>query len=499
MEQRHVSIHLSNQQAQQLKQTQRLIMSPQMQQAIQLLQVPIMELSQIIATEMEHNPLLEYSHEEDADSDLHLSQLEDSIAEIPEQNELQPDREIVIDEHDFELLKRLDEDFDNHFKESENYQSQSKVDDEKLKTYIENTLQTEKSLFEHLMEQAKTTFSSKEELIAAEELIGNIDRKGFISNSLQEIACLSNIQTSLLKKILEEIQTFDPPGIAAKNLQESLLIQLKMKNKESTLAYKIVHQCYDDLIHNRFGNIKRILRCTAAEINQSIEQEISRLDVNPGAAYSKEHPQQIVPDVSIIQEDEGLVVSVNDEWIPQVKLNSKYLKMLNNPSLNQETHDFIKHKIQSAKWLIKNIFQRNGTLERIGQHLAKYQRNFFIDPHGTLEPMTMKTVAEELELHESTIARAVANKYLYCDRGLFPLRHFFSHGYVNAEGDDVSSKTVKHLLQELIDSEDRQHPHSDEILSKLMKERGISCARRTIAKYRAEMVIGNAQQRKKYE
>lgn len=485
-------------QVQQLKQTQRLVMSPHMQQAIRLLQVPIMELSEIVEEELEQNPILEYS-DENHDEDPELSQLEDSIAEIPEQRDLPPDHDVVINENDFEMLQRLDEDFSSHFNESDSNYSKMTSHEEKLKNYLENSLKREKSLFEYLMEQAKATFDTNEQLAAAEELIGNIDRKGLITTSLQEISLISGIDISILETILKEIQNFDPPGIAAKNLRESLLNQLRIKNKESSLAYKIVDQCYEDLLHNRISNIKRTLHCTAEQINRSIKEEIVKLDVSPGAAYSKECPQQIIPDINVIEEDNKLVITVNEDHVPQVKLNSKYLKMLNDPSLNQETHDFIKEKIRSAKWLMKNIFQRNSTIERIGEYLARYQQNFFMNPNGKLQPLTMKEVAEELELHESTIARAVANKYLHCDRGIFPLRYFFSNAYVNDKGRDISAKTVKQFLQELIDNEDNRHPLSDEILSKMMKERGISCARRTIAKYRAEMVIGTAQQRKKYE
>lgn len=491
------SYHLAHHQEQQLKQTQRLIMSPHMQQAIRLLQMSIMEVSELMEEEVEQNPLLEYS-ESDPQDDHELTQLEGSQAEIPEQSDQQPDKEIVIDENDFDPLKKLDEEFSDHFNESENYALTANQGDDKLKNYLENNIRSQSSLFEHLMSQAKTTFETVAELKAAEELIGNMDRKGFITSPLEEISFLSNIELSLLERVLEEIQTFEPPGIGARNMQESLLIQLKAQQKESTLAYKILKECYDDLLHNRYPNIKRTLHCTMDQINRSIDHDISHLDTSPGACYSSDYAQQIVVDLSITEDDGKLIVNVNNEQIPEVRLNSKYLNMLTDPSLNQETHDFIKQKIQSAKWLMKNIFLRSSTIQRIGEHLAAYQQEFFMNPEGKLMPMTMKEMADELELHESTIARAVANKYLHCDRGVYPLRYFFSNAYIDDEGSDISSKTVKDILQELIDSEDNNNPHSDEILSKLMKQRGITCARRTIAKYRAEMIIGNAQQRKKF-
>jgi RNA polymerase sigma-54 factor len=197
-------------------------------------------------------------------------------------------------------------------------------------------------------------------------------------------------------------------------------------------------------------------------------------------------------------EGNALVVKVNEDSLPAFKINPRYMKLLEQSQAQPDDQDYVKHKIYSAKWLLRNIRQRSDTLERIGNALATHHKEFFMQPEGKLHPLTMRTLAEELELHESTVARAVANKYLQSPRGIFPLRYFFSNAYTSSQGDQVSSTTVRDQLLQIIASEDKRHPYSDQALSFQLKMRGIDCARRTIAKYRIECNMGNAQQRRKY-
>ncbi len=281
-------------------------------------------------------------------------------------------------------------------------------------------------------------------------------------------------------------------------MQESLLIQLRRQKKEHTLAYEIVNKYYDDLLHNRIPTMQKKLGCSFTDIHQAIDQHIAKLDLRPGMWYASQPSQHLYPDVTIKQEGEQLIVEINDETIPTLRLNKRYLRMLDDESLPTETKDFIKHQIVSAKWLVRNISQRNDTLGRIAQYLAQKQRDFFLQPEGKLVPMTMKEVAEELELHESTIARAVMHKTLNSPKGLLPLRSFFTYAYANPKGEDISSETVRQALKNLIEKEDKSHPLSDERLSTELKQHGLPCARRTIAKYRKELRIGNALQRRRY-
>jgi len=474
-----------------LKQTQNLIMLPKMQQALQLLQAPVMELSTLVEVEMQQNPLLEYSPEFD-------EEVAESASEEPEQETETPvEKEIEFNEQDFEIFKQLDEDFRDHFLESGNYNKQRTVDEDKLKAWQESSVCAEMTLFEHLMHQAQETFEDRQMLLLAEQLIGNFDENGFFNTPVEEIALLFNVSDEQVNRVLKEIQEFEPYGVGAKNLQESLLIQLRCLGKKETLAYTLLDEHYDNLLHNRIPVIQKKTGCNNTVIQEAIGQ-IAKLDLHPGLWHSKQVVQPIIPDVIIKIEGEQLIAEIDDDSLPPLRLNARYMGMLKDESLAKETKEFIKRKIVSAKWLMRTIHQRSDTLIRIAQTLAKLQKDFFMHQDGKLTPITMKQIAEELSLHESTIARAVANKYLNSPRGVFPLRSFFTSAYVSETGEDISSKTVRDALLEILKAEDKLHPNSDEALSTALKEKGIKCARRTVAKYRTQMNIGSALQRKKF-
>lgn len=440
-----------------LKQQQLLIVSPEMQKALYLLQLPVQELSTVIADEMEQNPLLEYA------------------------------------DNDFEHLKETEDKF-------RTLSSYVKREEEDVKTIIENTLVYEYSLYEVLLKQASEIFTESESLTLAKIVIGHIDEKGFLLTPLSEIAHLANTTIPFLEKLLSQIQLFDPPGVGARSMKEVLLIQLRKQEKEDSLAFQIVDQCFDLMIHNKIPHIAEKLKKSNQLIQKTIQTEISRLDLHPGTHLSmghyKQHVQTITPDVSLQMVDGKVSITIHDEKIPSLKLNELYLKMLKDESLPKETRHYIQEKIMSGKWLLRNLFERQNTIYRIAEQLVEKQSDFLFDPKGQLAPCTMKDIASILSLHESTIARAVANKYVNCPRGLLPLRSFFTHAFTTEEGENVSVRTVKELLLELLKTEDKSQPLSDEELSIKMKEKGIPCARRTIAKYRQELKIGNTLQRR---
>lgn len=491
-----LSLDLQQKPSQNIKQLQRMIMSRQMQQAIHFLQMPIMELTTLIDQEMEQNPVLEYSSETDSDENLEHSQLEEDNRE-PEEMEIAPEKELTFDDQDFEIMRRLDEDFRDHFSESGSSPVKRSSEEEKLQTFLESSICAIPTLFEHLMQQVQEVFPDEKQRSIAEGIIGNFDDNGFLTTPLQELATLQGCSVGEIETVLKEVQTFDPSGVGAGSLQESLLLQLKRQGRESSLAYAIIDRYFDDLLHNRIPLIKKGLHCQANEIEEAVE-EIARLDLHPGTRISRQVVSCVVPDVSLRQEGEELIISINDDYMPRLKFNGRYMRMLEDPSLPEETKDFIKKKIVSAKWLLRNLSQRNETLEKIGQALAKRQRHFFLDPNGKLVPLIMKTLAEELEVHESTIARAVSDKYIDTPRGVLPLRSFFTNSLTTDAGKDVSSKTVREMVKEMIDTEDKQHPLSDETISTKIKAQGVQCARRTVAKYRAALNLGNAQQRRKF-
>ena len=489
-----LSLELSQKQTPSLKQMQRLIMSPQMQQALHMLQTPVMELSALIEAELEQNPVLEIIQEEISD-DFEEGRLESQNAELNEDLNVQPEKELSFNDRDFEILLQIDEEFRDSFLDLQPFCSKS--EQEKLQTYLESSVTAPISLFEHLMKQAGEIFSEEEDVKMAEALIGNLDESGFLHTSLKELAQLNHFDEAKLLDILKKIQTFDPSGVGATNLQEALLLQLIQRRRKETLAYQILEKYYQDLIHNRLNSIQKKLGCSLKEISQAIKEDIAKLDLHPGTAYSKETVQPIVPDVAIHQEEGQLSIAINEEPLPNFRINHRYLKMLEDPTLNIETKEFIKQKILSAKWLMRNLYQRNTTIEKIAQALAEKQKDFFLNPEGKLIPLTMKILAEEFQVHESTIARTVAGKYVDSPRGILPLRSFFTNAYATEEG-EISSQTVREVMLEIIQNENKKKPLSDQAIALQIKARGIDCARRTVAKYRAELHIGNAHQRKQF-
>jgi len=486
-----VGMHLQAQPKQLQGLSQRLIMSAHMQQAIKLLQLPIMELEPFIEEQVVLNPLLEIEDHPDEGADP-----EDADDE-PEQGD-ETEHEVEISDKDLAILTRLDEDMRDLYAGSDSMPIKRTADEDEKKAYLESSICAEPTLHEQLMQTAHDTFTEKEELDVAEILIGYIDQFGFLKTSIEEICLLHNLPLSTVKHVLQEIQTFEPFGVGASSIQESLLLQLRGLKKENTLSYQIVRDHYDDLLHNHIPAIQKSMNCSYEAIQQAIENDIAKLDLHPGTHFSTTQKQIIVPDVTLRLEGDKLIVEVERDWVPSLKLNGHYLRMLNNPDVPTETKQFIKRNLFSARWLFRNLQQRYTTIERIAQSLAEKQEDFFLKPDGQLKPLTMKMLADELNLHESTIARTVSHKYLNSPRGIFPLRAFFTAKYISDEGEDLSARTVKDAVLEMIEKEDKLHPLSDEKISSLLKEQGIPCARRTVAKYRTALQLGNTQQRRKF-
>ena len=395
-------------------------------------------------------------------------------------------------------MNRLEEDLRDHFAESESVSMKGSSEGDKLKTYLEQSIYAHPTLREQLLHQAHDSFDSLKEIEIAEILIGYIDEFGFLKTLLSEICLLHRLAEKEVQHVLTVIQDFEPYGVGASTIQESLLIQLRCLHKEDTLAYQIIRDYYEQLLHNHIPHIQKHLKRTYEEIQQAIEKDIAKLDLHPGTHFSSKPTQAIIPDVTLRQENDRLIVEVERDYTPSLRLNSHYLKMLSDPEASSEIKHFLKQHLFSARWLARNLQQRYSTIERIAEALAEKQYDFFTQPNGQLVPLIMKTLADELNVHESTIARTVANKYIYSPRGLFPLRNFFTNKYVSEAGEDLSATTVKQSILDLIDKEDKKQPLSDEKISVLLKEKGIPCARRTVAKYRLVLQIGNTQQRRKF-
>ncbi len=476
----HMSYNLNCVQSQ--KQTLRMMMSPQMQQALNLLQLPIAELAQVVELELDQNPILE--------------PIEDKRDEVEYQEE-DVEREVDFNEHDFRIMERLEEVYAEHFAQSEGGYASRCRDDDSLQAYRESSIIKQTSLYEHLMEQARQTFETSEDLVLATLLIGNFDERGFLQDNICEIA-VSDHDVKRMQELLSEIQNFEPFGVGATSIQESLLIQMRCLGKKGSLAYAIIENHYDDLLHNRIPKIGDSLGCVVDEIKDAVQSHICPLDLRPGMQFSHHLVPYIKPDAAITLSGDSLVVVVEDDIVPPVRFNHRYLRMLESEHVSMEDKLYIREKILSAKWLIRTMSHRNSMIERITKTLAERQKEFFISQDGKMVPLTMKVLGEELGVHESTIARAVANKYLDTPRGLLPLRAFFSHTYALQDGHSIASYSVREIVHELIGHEDKSKPLSDAALSALLEAKGIICARRTVAKYRTELKLGNAQQRKSH-
>lgn len=466
------------------KQWQRLMMTAKMQQAIYLLQLPIMELSEVIRESLEQNPVIECISEEEW---------------VPEEREdaqeLDPEKELTLSEIDIRILKQLAEDCDVN--EIDRPQMNDNECDKDKQSYRESLICAEETLFEHLMKQAREAFDSRSDYLHAERIIGSLNSSGILDISIQEIASDSGADISVLEPILNTIKTFTPFGIAAKDLQECFLIQLACKGKNGTLAERVIRFHFNDLVHNNMSVIIKALKCSAEELKETIDHELVHLDFHPGLSYRCQGAEAIIPDIIVAQDEETVRITLNNDFMPTIRVNRTYLKMIDDPNVAEETKLFIREKIASAKWLLRNLYERNSTLERIVAALIQRNKTFFQESSGQVAPLTMQELAGDLDLHESTVARAVSNKFVDCPYGIFPLRFFFSKAFHKKQKEDISSRAIMELIQKWMNEEDKAKPLSDALIEQKLKEQGICCARRTIAKYRSLLGVGNAHQRKR--
>ncbi len=485
-----ISLKQLPKQVQSLKQKQQIMLTANMQQAIKMLQTPVLELLEVIEAEVEQNPLLDY------DEIVPLPPEETDPETVESSRE---EKELQMNEEDFSAFEAMKEDYRDFFDETLNGQMRRcSQEDEEKHSYQMSLICYEPTLHEDLLQQVSEATDDPQLKKVAYTLIGYMDQQGYIDTSLSEIAAMHSYSESELAQMLKLIQSFEPAGVGARDLQEALLIQLKRQKKEHGLAYTLILECFEEVLRNRIPEVAKKLKVSTYELYQAIHTDLLPLNFHPGNAFNHEAATPIIPDLVIEKDGNQLIVEANRSDLPVVRLKKEYVDLLKEKTMGSYDKDFILQKFMAAKWFIRNLHQRGHTLERIGEHIARNQRNFFIKPGGELAPMTMKSVAEELGLHESTISRAVANKYMYTPKGMYPLVYFFSQGLVRDSGEEVASNAAKELLLRIIAKEDKRAPFSDEALVKEMAQRGIQCARRTIAKYRAMLKVGNRQQRRQY-
>ncbi|MEI8172901.1 MAG: RNA polymerase factor sigma-54 [Deltaproteobacteria bacterium] len=480
---------------QNLKLTQQLIMTPQLQQAIKLLQLSRLELVDTIQQEMEENPLLEEVTSEDYS--------EDKIDNEVENLDVADREEIKVVERTEEITGEGDgkEDFDwNNYLEDYGPVG-AKYDRERDEAFSwDNVLTVKPSLTDHLMWQLKLARFTENETKIGEQIIGNLDYNGYLIATTEEIALQAEVDVLFVDGVLRRIQDFDPPGIAARDIKECLLIQARIFGITCPLIEAIIAGHMKDLEVKNYANIARKLKTPLEDVLQAVVL-ISNMDPKPGSRYQEETISTIVPDVFVLKTGGEYKILLNDDGLPRLRISNFYRDIMSGqkPNLNTDTgRKYVKERMQSAAWLIKSIQQRHRTIYKVADSILKFQKDFFDEGIQFLKPLVLRDVADDVEMHESTISRVVTNKYMHTPRGIFELKYFFSSGIHKTNGDTLASKSVREEIKKIIGVEDPKKPYSDSDIVNSLEKAGISIARRTVAKYREMMGILPSSKRKKY-
>ena len=480
---------------QNLKLTQQLIMTPQLQQAIKLLQMSRLELVDMVQQEMEENPLLEeITSDEDPEIEKKIEP-----AETAEEDREEPQTVQRTEELTGEGDGREEFDWDNYL---EDYGPMGVTYNRKEATAPswDNLLAAKPSLTDHLMWQLRLSRFSNDERRVGEQIIGNLDHNGYLVATMDEIAAQEKVTSDFIEGVLEKVQEFDPIGIAARNVRECLLIQAKMLGNERSLVERIIHDHLRDLETRNYANIARKLKASIEDVLAAV-LIISHMDPRPGSVFNEERIQAIVPDVYVLKGDDGYKIVLNEDGLPRLRISNFYREIMGgtNSGVKQESGKrYIKERVQSATWLIKSIQQRQKTIYRISESIVRFQKEFFDRGIGSMKPLILRDIADDVEMHESTISRVVTNKYMHTPRGLFELKYFFGSGIHKNGGDNVSSKSVQEDIRKIISEENPRKPFSDQEIVRRLGISGITIARRTIAKYRDMMGVPPSSRRKKY-
>lgn len=483
---------------QNLKLSQQLIMTPQLQQAIKLLQLSRLELVETINQEMEENPLLEEVSAEEEGGDFN--------AELEENAQSTENADVRQREKAEELTGEGDgrEEFDwNNYLEDYGPVGVTYGQKDTEAPIWDNVLTESKSLPQYLMWQMKLSPLSKNEIKVGIQIIGNLDQNGYLCATVAEIASLENVSEEYVESVLQKIQELDPPGIAARNLQECLLIQARMMGaKRNPIVEAIIRDHLKDLELKNYLNIARKLKVPIREVEKAVLL-ISNMDPRPGSVYAEEKIQTIIPDVYVVKAGDEYKIIVNDDGLPRLRISNFYREIMAGLTAqgNREQENgrkYIREKVQAATWLIKSIQQRQKTIYKVAESIVKFQKDFFDKGINYLKPLVLRDIAADVEMHESTISRVVNNKYMHTPRGIFELKYFFGSSIQRVSGETIASKSVKEEIKKIISQEQPKKPYSDCEIVEVLKGKGITIARRTVAKYREMMGILPSSKRKKY-
>jgi len=475
---------------QQLKMTQQLVMTPQLQQAIKLLQLTRLELQDVVRQELEENPLLEETLEGDEIR-------ENEQTEQSEQSESEQASDAAGE--DFKEVEAGDEtlrDWDSYL-DGYTYSSGEQYREDEDRPSFENLLTRRGTLTDHLLWQLHMGPFNDEEVLIGEEIIGNIDDDGYLRASLDEIAAACSKEIACVTPVLERIQEFDPSGVAARDVQECLLIQARFLGMQGSVVERILLHNLKDLETRKY---KQIARDLSLDINEVLmaAKIIGGFDPKPGSMYSSEDVHYISADIFVYKVGDEYLVMLNDEGLPNLKVSPYYAEAKSNGLVDSRADEYINEKVRSALWLIKSIQQRQRTIYKVAKSIIRFQRDFLDRGIEYLRPLVLRDVADDIGMHESTISRVTTNKYMQTPQGLFELKYFFNSGLSTSEGDFVASESVKNRIREIIEKEDPKKPLSDQKIADMLSGQTVNIARRTVTKYREILKLGSSSERKRH-
>jgi len=463
--------------------SQRLILTPSLQQAIKLLPLTTLELAEVLEQEVMENPLLEEVPVEETKTQEELAQ--ESQEEAPKERERAEDplKEIEIERF-----------FEDYFDDGgERRMRPAEVPDVPP---IENTLTESPDLYDHLLWQLRMTLADEATLEIGEAIIQNLDEDGLLRVSLEDVAAMGPWPMEVVEKTLGLVQALDPPGVAARSLTECLRIQLKVLGLEDSPADVMVRDHMKQLQSHQYPEISRQMGLTADEVAHHLEI-IQGLSPRPGNRYSAKRSDYILPDVFVVKEGDEYKIVLNDDGLPKLRISPTYRRMLDHKEPgSEETRAYVKDKLRSALWLLKSVDQRQRTIYKVAESIVRHQRAFLDHGISHLRPLVLRDVASDIGMHESTVSRVVANKYMHTPRGVYEMRFFFHSGITSTMGEAISSVTIKDKIKKMIESEDQAHPLSDSRIAELLGSDGLPLARRTVAKYREELRIPPSNLRK---
>ncbi|ABS28490.1 RNA polymerase factor sigma-54 [Anaeromyxobacter sp. Fw109-5] len=494
---------------QHLKMTQQLVMTPQLQQAIKLLQLSRMELVDLIRTELTENPLLEDPAEGEEESRAEgASPTEQAQLEAePQHKEAEKAEEVKGEEGANEI--DWDQYLDHYQLQGHTAPSNRGLTDEELPGY-EATLTKKTDLVDHLVWQLRLSHLTEDEERVAMLIIGNLDEDGYFKmppvegeseesatrDPLVRVSFEAAVGIEFAEGVLKKVQALDPVGIASRDLRECLLNQVRHLNADTPEIVAIIERHLRHLESKNYGAIAKDLKITVEEVVKAVKV-ISRLEPKPGRAYSGEEAQYITPDVYVHKMGDKYVTVLNDDGLSKLRISGMYRAALKNGQAG-EAKEYIQDKLRSAVWLIRSIHQRQRTIYKVTESIVKFQREFLDKGIAYLKPLILRDVAEDIGMHESTVSRVTTNKYVHTPQGIYELKFFFNSAINRTGGDEIASEAVKNHIKQIVAAEDPKHPHSDQRIVEILKGQGIEIARRTVAKYREVLGILPSSKRKKY-